>query len=192
MSRLFRSSARTLFVVPAVLVAGLALSAGSLPLGGCGGASTQDVFESNPTASSSGTSGTSGGTSGTSGGTSGTSGTSGVPDASVDSGPQCPQETEPNDTRLSANTLAPTLCGAISPNSESDFLTFMLKPTSTTMQITFTGQVELKVDVAGTSVTLGGTGNNKVPFVKGQRYTIEVKATSRANTVPWRVDLIEK
>ena len=169
----------------------------------CGGASGQDVLDPAGTSSSSGsgtgtsggtsgggTSGTSGGTSGTSGGTSGTSG--GVADASVDAPGPCPSETEPNDTRESANTIAPTLCGTISPDSESDFLTFQLKPASTSLSITFTGEVTLKVTVAGTSVTLTSTSNVKVPFMKNQRYSIEVKAAQKLPNIAWRVDVVEK
>ena len=199
MSPLLRASARAFYVPAAVVsvVSGLALGAGSLPVGGCGGAAGQDVLDSKESTSSSGSSGasgsTSGGTSGSSGSTSGSSGsTSGAPDGSIDSSTACPPETEPNNNRDTANTLAPTRCGAITPNSESDFLAFTLKPSSTSMQITFTGQVVLKVDVNGNTITLGSGGGGIVPFVKGQRYVIEVKATDRANSVPWRVDLIEK
>jgi hypothetical protein len=178
------------------MMAGLGLLVASLATGGCGGAATQDVLESEQAASSSGTSGTSGsGTSGASGsgGTSGTSGTSGAADASVDSSAECPKETEPNNSKETANLLAPTLCGIITPNSESDFLTFQLKASTASMALNFTGQVLLKIDVGGQTVTLGGSGGNgKVPFMKGQRYVIEVKATSRDNSVPWRVDLVEK
>ena len=156
----------------------------------CGGASGQDVLDPAGTSSSSGSAGTgaSGGTSG--GGTSGTSG--GIADASVDAPGPCPSETEPNDTRESANTIAPTLCGTISPDSESDFLTFQLKPASTSLSITFTGEVTLKVTVAGASVTLTSTSNVKVPFVKNQRYGIEVRAAQRLPNIAWRVDVIEK
>ncbi|CAN5764459.1 hypothetical protein BH11MYX4_BH11MYX4_51780 [soil metagenome] len=172
----------------------MVLAAGLWLVGACGGASSQDVFDPNATASSSGTSGTSGASSGTSGGaSSGTSGTSGTPDGSVvDAADPCPPETEPNNSKETANTLSPTLCGVISPDGESDFLTFQLKPASTSLAITFTGQVTLKVTVAGNSVTLSGTSNVKVPFVKGQRYIIEVKAAGGAPNIPWRVDLIEK
>lgn len=179
MKPLSLSSARRFFV-PGVIAATALLSTGSLAVGGCGGASKQDVLGSDPAASSSG------GTSGTSG-ASGTSGTSGAADASA----ACPQETEPNNSRATANTVAPTICGVINPNGESDFLTFQLKPTSTSLAITFTGQVSLKVEAGGTTVTLGGGGSGVVGFFKGQRYLIEVKATVDG-AVPWRVDLIEK
>lgn len=173
---------------------GLVLAAATS--GACGGATPQESLDSQTTsgtsgATSGGTSGaTSGGTSGTtSGGTSGT--TSGGVDASVDGAATCPPEVEPNDSPETANVLAPTRCGAIQPNSESDFLTFELQTKTTSMQIKFDGKVQLKVQVAGQSVTLGNGNAPKVPFVKGQRYTIEIKATDRATSVPWRVDLIE-
>jgi len=157
----------------------------------CSGASGQDVFEPNGGASSSGTSGTAG-TSGGASGTSGTAGSSGgVADAAVDAPTPCPAETEPNDSRDSANTIAPTLCGIISPESESDFLAFQLKPAATTLAITFTGQVTLKVSVAGQSVTLTGMNNVKVPFFRNQRYTVEVKAAQKLPNIAWRVDVIE-
>jgi hypothetical protein len=117
--------------------------------------------------------------------------TSGGVDASVDAAATCPPEVEPNDSPETANVLAPTRCGAIQPNSESDFLTFMLKDKTTSMQIKFDGKVELKVTVANQSVTLGNGSTPKVPFVKGAQYIIEIKATERATSVPWRVDLIE-
>ena len=172
-------------------------------LAACSGAATQDVLESNTTSgTSSGTSGTatsggtSGGTSGsaTSGGTSGgTSGnTSGGTSGTVgDASTGCPQEMEPNNNRGTANLLAPTLCGAISPKGESDFLTFVLADKTTSMQLTFTGQVTLKVDVNGQSVTLGDGQSPKVPFVKGKAYFVEVQAIQDAPSTPWRVDLIE-
>jgi hypothetical protein len=159
----------------------------------CGGATPQEALDSQPVAGSTsgGTSGaTSGGTSGaTSGGTSGT--TSGGLDASIDGAASCPPEVEPNDSRDMANVLAPTRCGAIQPNSESDFLTFELGAKTTSMQIKFDGKVQLKVEVGGQTVTLGNGNAPKVPFQKGQRYIIEIKATDRATSVPWRVDLIE-
>jgi hypothetical protein len=148
----------------------------------CSGAAPQEALDSQPVAGS-----TSGGTSGaTSGGT-----TSGGLDASIDVAASCPPEVEPNDSRDMANVLAPTRCGAIQPNSESDFLTFQLGAKTTSMQIKFDGKVQLKVDVGNQSVTLGSGNAPKVPFVKGQRYVIEIKATERATSVPWRVDLIE-
>ena len=170
-------------VAPLTLGLGLLLLA-VLP-SACSGAAEQDVFQA---PSAGGASNTSGGT--TSGGT--TSG--GAVDASATdaAAADCTAEAEPNDARDEANTLAPSRCGVIQPNSESDFLTFQLAPKSTSMQIKFDGQVTLKVEVDGDAVTLGGGKFPSVPFVRGKRYFIEIKATDRATSVPWRVDLIEK
>ncbi len=186
------------WLVALMALGGLVIA--TAPTTGCGGATPQEALESQPSGTSGGTSGaTSGGTSGaTSGGTSGatsggTSGaTSGGLDASADGALACPVEVEPNDSADTANLLAPTRCGAIDPNSESDFLTFELQAKTTSMQIKFTGKVELRVQVANQSVTLGNGNAPKVPFVKNARYTIEIKATERATSVPWRVDLIEQ
>lgn len=168
-----------------LIAAWLGLALGAALVAACGGATPQEALDSQTT---SGT--TSGGTSdATSGGTSGT--TSGGVDASVDGAAACPPEVEPNDSKEAANTLAPTRCGAIDPNSESDFLTFRLADKTTSMQIKFDGKVQLKVEVGNQSVTLGNGNAPKVPFQKGQQYTIEIKATERATSVPWRVDLIE-
>ena len=162
-------------------VVAFALSAGPLCAGGCGGATTQDVLEPTP----SGSSGTIGFT--------GPDGNSGSPDASVDGAALCPSEQEPNDSKETANLLAPTRCGFISPRTESDFLTFALRPTSTSMTLSFTGRVTLKVDVNGQSVLLGGRGPAQtVPFVKNHRYDIEVKGADSSDSIPWRVDLVEK
>ena len=84
------------------------------------------------------------------------------------------------------------MCGIISPESESDFLTFQLKPSSTTLAINFTGEVTLRVLVAGNRVTRTGLNSVKVPFVKNQRYSIEVRGTQKLPNTAWRVDVIEK
>jgi hypothetical protein len=176
----------------AIALVSLALAV--MPASGCSGSEAQDVLAKRAAPAStipgsSGTSGTSGGTSGTSGGTSGTSGTI---DASIDGATECPEEQEPNNGRDDANVLAASRCGAIQPNSDNEFLTFQLKSTTTSMQITFEGKVALRVDVNNESVLLGLGGSPKVPFVKGATYYIEIKATIRDNRVPWRVNLIEQ
>lgn len=191
-------SLRPLAVLSGTLVLG-ALST-LIAIAGCSGAASQEVLDSKAsgsgTSGASGRSGTSGsGTSGTaSGGTSGASGTSGsMLDASSD-GPieNCPSEMEPNDSPGTANTLGATLCGFIKPNSESDFLTFRLADKTTSMQLTFTGQVTLKVYVAGQTVTLGNGGSPKVPFYSHQDYIVEIRAVVRGNMVPWQVNLIQQ
>jgi hypothetical protein len=137
---------------------------------GCRGAEEQDVLEPSRTAGNA------------------TGGEGAAPAATT----PCASEIEPNDERDDATVLAPSLCGAIEPSNESDFLTFELAPTSTSIGITFTGEVELEVRVDGKSVKLGAGAFPPVPFVKGERYYIEIKALERGPRVPWRVDLVEK
>lgn len=181
--------------VPSAL-AGLALSALSLPglalsgatAAGCSGATEQDVLRTNSAASSGGTAAdaSSGGDEQTSSG--------GAADASSSdsAAAKCTPEVEPNDDADDANELAPSRCGAIQPNSEVDYLRFQLADKSTSMQLRFDGKVTLEVEVDGDTVVLGGPLSPKVPFVKGKRYTVRIKSTERATSVPWRVDLIEK
>jgi hypothetical protein len=182
---------RAMSSTPTIVLAAVAFVTGL----GCTGAEPQDVLDPSP---SSATASASGGTSGSSGlpsnnGSSGNTTTSGgATDASVDASGPCPDEDEPNDDRETANVLAPVRCGVLQPNSDSDFLTFVLQPTSTSLQFKFSGQVTLKIEVDGSSVTLGGGDKPKVPFVKGSRYTVEIKATACDNKVPWRVELIEQ
>jgi len=160
---------------------------------GCGGAETQDVLDPAASPGASTTSGgtTSGGT--TSGGTT-SGGTSGaVPDASTDASTACPEESEPNDGRDEASPLTRAMCGSLAPRSESDWVTFQLAPTSTSMRINYEGKVTVRVEVEGEpTVTLGEGSSVKVPFVKGKRYFAEVKAAERVEGVlRWRLDVIE-
>ena len=181
----------------APLTSGLAAMMLAVLAPACSGATEQDVFQAPSSAGSGGntsggnTSGgnTSGGTTTTSGGT--TSGGGVDASAPETSTAACTAEAEPNDARDEANALAPSRCGVIQPNSESDFLTFQLSPKSTSMQLKFEGQVTLRVEVDGGSVTLGAGKFPPVPFVKGKRYFVEVKSAARATSVPWRVNLIE-
>jgi hypothetical protein len=46
--------------------------------------------------------------------------------------------------------------------------------------------------VNGQQVILGDGLSPKVPFVKNKKYIVEIKATVRDPSVPWRVDLIEQ
>lgn len=143
----------------------------------CAGSTPQDVFES---ASDSGT------TTGNDGGTTIDSGT-------TDTGAPCPQETEPNDGKDTATALNPLRCGALTPSSDQDFLTFTLKPATKTLRIDFDGKVTLKVDVEGAQSVVLGSGNNPpVPFVQGKPYFVQVLAADKTNRVPWRVSLVEQ
>jgi hypothetical protein len=164
----------------------LVASAGFGLVVACSGATTQDVFSASPDGgASSGTSGTSSGT------TSSSSTSSGSVDAGApDAGP-CTPEVEPNDTENQANELAPSRCGAIQPQTDVDFLTFTLKPTTSTMEVKFDGKVTLRITVANQTVTLGNGTGQKVPFVQGKPYFIEIQPTLKQNSTPWRVDLLE-
>lgn len=155
----------------------------------CSGAEAQDVLSG--AASSSGTSGTTPGSSGStsSGGTSGTTsgGTAKVPG-------DCVQEQEPNDTRATANVLAPARCGTLNQQDQKDLLTFQLQPSSKTMSINFSGRIRLKVEIPGKdTVELTPDSAGLVPFVRGAKYMIEVTAlTSSSTDVPWRVAIVEQ
>ena len=187
-------SAMAASFVPSAL-AGLALSALSLSglalsgatAAGCSGATEQDVLRTNSAASS-------GGAADASSGGDGQTSSGGAADASSSdsAAAKCTPEVEPNDDPDDANELAPSRCGAIQPNSEVDNLRFQLSDKSTSMQLRFDGKVTLEVEVDGDTVVLGGPLSPKVPFVKGKRYTVRIKSTERATSVPWRVDLIEK
>lgn len=164
---------------------------------GCGGAASQEALESDPTQAMSTGGATSGGnTSGgsnTSGGNTNRPPNNGADAAVVPATLDCPKtEQEPNDDPDRANNLAPILCGEIKPNSESDFLTFVLDEKATTMQLKYDGQVTLKVEVNGQTVILGDGSSPKVPFFKRSRYVVEVKGTAKGGNIPWRVELIEQ
>jgi hypothetical protein len=109
-------------------------------------------------------------------------------------------EEEPNNDKDAANTVDPTRCGAIlltadgglgSPGTaESDFLTFELKSTTKTFFIQFSGDISMKIDVDGQSVTVSPTMSPPIPFVKDKPYYIEIRSLNgkRAN---WRVTIFE-
>lgn len=161
-------------------------------LGACSGAETQDVLSGpSATASSSGTSGaTSDGTSGTTSG-----GASGTPPPGPTTKPpeSCAPEDEPNDSKATANLIAPARCGTLSPRDQKDFLTFQLQPSTKSMSVQFTGRVRLKVDVAGkNTVELTPDKSGVVPFVMGEKYSIEITAlTNAGGEIPWRVVVVE-
>ncbi|MBX3187753.1 MAG: hypothetical protein KF819_12090 [Labilithrix sp.] len=113
-------------------------------------------------------------------------------------------EEEPNDDRDAANVVDPTRCGAIlmtatsdgdggagDAAAEVDFLTFTLKPATTSFFIQFQGDVILKVDVEGKpTTTITKTTSPAVPFVRDKPYFIEIRSETgrRAN---WRVTVFE-
>jgi hypothetical protein len=100
---------------------------------------------------------------------------------------------EPNDAPAEANTLNPTRCGTVNSKTDPiDYLTFELKPSTTSMSLKFTGHVRLQVSVAGKTVTLTPDGSGAVPFVKGQQYLVAVTPlTDGATDVPWTVTIVE-
>ncbi len=100
-------------------------------------------------------------------------------------------EAEPNDDAILANDLAPTICGAVLPGSESDFLKFTLKPTTQSMYLDYAGSVTLTVTVDGKTVTLAPGSAPKLPFVKGHEYSVEVRAADQ-NRQNYRVTLFER
>lgn len=103
---------------------------------------------------------------------------------------KCPQESEPNDDRENANKLLSSLCGVLSPSSETDFLTFELPPGTKSMSLTYDGNVKMKVSVDGKdTVEISPASNPPIPFVVGKPYSIEVRAFSGGEKVTWRVNL---
>ena len=175
---------------PSILYVAVLLTCTGVLATACSGAETQDVLvgssaSSTSSSSSSGSSGTSSSSSGTT--SSGTSGTSGSTDT-------CPEEEEPNDDKDEANVLAPVRCGTLSDRRDREFLTFQLEPDTESMSINFTGRVRLRVDVPGHDTTeLTPDNSEKVPFVIGADYLVEVRSLTDSNApVKWRVELVEK
>ena len=177
---------------PSFVGAGALLAAGALLIAsGCAGAEDQDVLLQGG-ASSSGTTPGSSGTSGaaSSSGNNSSSGNS----SSSGSTPGCTRETEPNDSREEANTLAPQLCGTLSGRDRRDFLTFRLKETTRSMSLRFEGSVRLKVEIDGKeAATLTPSNAGAVPFAMNSVYTIEVESlTDSDRPIDWLVEVIEK
>lgn|GEM_PF-2136460 len=188
------SAARELALTrPLILYVAVTLTCTGVLATACSGAETQDVLagsgasSTSASSSSSGSSGASSSSGTTSSGTSGTSGTSGGTAT-------CTEEEEPNDDEDEANTLAPSRCGTLSDREDREFLTFQLKPDTRSMSINFTGRVQLRVDVPGHDTTvLTPEKAEKVPFVIGADYLVEVRSLTDSNApVKWRVELVEK
>jgi hypothetical protein len=104
-------------------------------------------------------------------------------------------EEESNDTPDTANTMAPTVCGATLPGTESDFVTFQLKPTTTSFLLYFDGNVSLTVSVEGgdggvQTVTVTPTSFPPLPLLIGKKYSIEIRSLDKQRQ-NWRVSLFE-
>jgi len=118
-------------------------------------------------------------------------------------------EDEPNDDRATANTVDPTRCGVLvaktsddagadggdagdaGAGTESDFLTFTLKPTTKSFYIQFAGDISMKVDVEGQpSVIITPTSAPPVAFVQNKPYYIEVRSLNGKPT-NWRVTVFQ-
>ncbi|AKU93433.1 hypothetical protein AKJ09_00097 [Labilithrix luteola] len=114
-------------------------------------------------------------------------------------------EEEPNDDPEHANTLAPTVCGVIfvrdadagtnadadAGKTESDFVTFTLKPTTKSFFLQFSGKVNLHLTVEGQpAVDISATSSPTLPLVKDKPYYIEIRSSEDKRT-PWRVTLFE-
>ncbi len=111
-------------------------------------------------------------------------------------------EDEPNDSPDAANPVDPTRCGVViatasgdagadGGSTESDFLTFTLKPATKNFYIQFAGNVSLKVDVEGQpSVTITPTSAPPVAFVRDKPYLIEVRSLT-GNPTNWRVTVFQ-
>ena len=93
-------------------------------------------------------------------------------------------ETEPNNDPGTANALAGTACGTITPNIDLvDYFKFTLQPTTTTMNIVFSGNVKVTVTVNGqTVVLLPQSGNPAVPFEQGREYSLKVESNEAVPT----------
>ena len=99
-------------------------------------------------------------------------------------------EIEPNDTAATATTLDGTVCGEISPGTESDFLKFTLKAATTSFNVTYKGNITITFRVNGQTVTWANGTFPPVPFVRGMEYSLELKAAD-AKYQPYRLTLTE-
>ena len=103
-------------------------------------------------------------------------------------------ENEPNDDQDQANKINGTICGTISPQGDTDWLTFTLKSTTQSLSLQFTGSVRLRVTVEGHGTTeLTPSSAGAVPFVKNTPYYVEVAAfTDSQSSQTWQVTVVEK
>ena len=84
------------------------------------------------------------------------------------------------------------MCGYVAaPGTESDFLTFTLKPATTKLEIQYSGNITIKFTVEGKpSVTWDAPNFPDFGFVQGKPYSLEIKAKTAAKA-DWTVTLIE-
>jgi hypothetical protein len=105
-------------------------------------------------------------------------------------------ELEPNDTRLLANELKPTRCGAVlvsdggMDGGESDFLTFTLGDASTSFFLQYAGDVTVKVDTDGQAPVDITQPDASLVAKKNQPYFVEVRSKTGKSQV-WRVTLFQ-
>jgi hypothetical protein len=106
-------------------------------------------------------------------------------------------ETEPNDDKGTANDLAGTVCGTITPTALDlvDFYKFKLQPATTTMTLFFSGNVKITVTVGGNTVVLTPQNSPAVPFDKAESYSVKVESNQAApatNRQNYTITLEEK
>jgi hypothetical protein len=164
------------------LLVGLLLTCTGVSLIGCAGSETQDVLLE-PTSPATSTPNPTG------------SPTTGTPPTDNPGSPTaCTPEDEPNNDEAHANVLAPSRCGSLSSDDQIDVLTFRLKKTTTTLSITLTGKVKLRVSVkGGNTVELTPDTTSDIPFVMNEDYFIEVTELNPGKAViTWKVAIVEK
>jgi hypothetical protein len=103
-------------------------------------------------------------------------------------------EVESNDTLETANVLHYVRCGLVTGGSsggESDWLTFEVPDAATGFNLYYHGQVHAYVQVGAaglrTDITVPG---QRLPFVKGQPYYVEVRSTD-GGTQSWQIILAD-
>lgn len=104
----------------------------------------------------------------------------------------CTQEKELNNEPGTANELVDSVCGTLLPASELDYLTFTLPEKAKSMNLTYEGNVKLRISVEGFDpVELSSSNNPQVPFAPGKQYIIRVSADGGgAVKIDWRVNVV--
>lgn len=76
-------------------------------------------------------------------------------------------------------------------NADVDYLTFILKQGTKTMDFTFSGNVKILITVGDQKVELSPQNNPPIPFVVGQRYLVRITTNGGAAAkVDWQVNLV--